>query len=98
MRRHHPAQRPVRFGLTMSVRQNTMIEKWTRMGLAAASGLALAAAFPKFDLNLFAWVAFIPLFFVIERQPLSRVFGYSWLQGFVCFAGSLYWIVTTLHN
>jgi apolipoprotein N-acyltransferase len=82
----------------MSARQNTVVDKWTRVGLAAASGLALAAAFPKFDLNLFAWVAFVPLFFVIERQPLSRVFGYSWLQGFICFAGSLYWIVTTLHN
>jgi len=63
-----------------------------------ASGLALAAAFPKLDLNLLAWVAFVPLFYAIEQQPLGRVFGYSWLQGLACFAGSLYWIVITLHN
>ncbi|MBV8053919.1 MAG: apolipoprotein N-acyltransferase, partial [Deltaproteobacteria bacterium] len=61
------------------------------------SGLALAAAFPKFDLNLFAWVAFVPLFYTIEGQSLRRVFCYAWLQGFVCFIGSLYWVVIALH-
>jgi apolipoprotein N-acyltransferase len=60
--------------------------------------LALAAAFPKIDLNLLAWVAFIPLFYAIEGQSLGRVFAYSWLQGLICFVGSLYWIVITLHN
>ena len=62
------------------------------------SGLALAAAFPKIDLNLFAWVAFVPLFYAIERQSLRRVFGYAWMQGFVCFIGSLYWVVIALHD
>jgi apolipoprotein N-acyltransferase len=62
------------------------------------SGLALAAAFPKIDLNLFAWVAFVPLFHAIEGQTLRRVFGYAWLQGLVCFIGSLYWIVIALHD
>jgi apolipoprotein N-acyltransferase len=71
---------------------------WTRTGLAAASGLALAAAFPKLDLNLFAWVAFVPLFYAIEGLPLRSVLKYSWLQGFTCFVGSLYWIAITLHN
>jgi len=74
------------------------LNKWTRPGLAVVSGLALAAAFPKFDLNLFAWVAFIPLLYSIQRQTLWRVFGYAWLQGFVCFVGSLYWVVIALHD
>lgn len=69
-----------------------------RSGLAAASGVAIAAAFPKIDLNLFAWVAFVPLFYAIEGQTLLRVFGYAWLQGFVCFVGSLYWVVIALHD
>jgi apolipoprotein N-acyltransferase len=72
--------------------------KWKRPGLAVVSGLALAAAFPKIDLNLFAWVAFVPLFYAIERQSLRRVFGYAWMQGFVCFIGSLYWVVIALHD
>jgi len=69
-----------------------------RPGLAIASGLALAAAFPKVDLNLFAWVAFVPLFYAIEGQSLRRVFAYAWLQGFVCYVGSLYWVVIALHD
>lgn len=74
-----------------------MLNKWKRPGLAAVSGLALAAAFPKIDLSLFAWVAFIPLFCAIERQSLRRVFCYAWLQGLVCFIASLYWVVIALH-
>jgi apolipoprotein N-acyltransferase len=72
--------------------------EWKRPGLAVVSGLALAAAFPKVDLNLLAWVAFIPLFYAIERQSLRYVFGCAWLQGFVCFIGSLYWVVIALHD
>jgi apolipoprotein N-acyltransferase len=73
-------------------------KKWQRPGLAAVSGLALAAAFPKIDLNLFAWAAFVPLFCEIEGQSLRRVFGYAWLQGLVCFIASLYWVVIALHD
>jgi apolipoprotein N-acyltransferase len=71
---------------------------WWRPGLAVASGLALAAAFPKVDLNLFAWVAFVPLLYAIEGQSPRRVFAYSWLQGFACFLGSIYWVVIALHD
>jgi apolipoprotein N-acyltransferase len=72
--------------------------RWTGPGLAVMSGLALAAAFPKADLNLFGWVAFIPLFYAIDGQPLRRAFGYSWLQGFACYVASLYWVVIALHD
>jgi apolipoprotein N-acyltransferase len=72
--------------------------EWKRPGLAIASGLALAAAFPKIDLNLFAWVAFVPLFYAVEGQSLWHVFQYAWLQGLVCYVGSLYWVVIALHD
>ena len=42
---------------TCSVLLENVLMKSTRPGLAVMSGLALAAAFPKIDLNLFAWVA-----------------------------------------
>ena len=74
------------------------LNRWTRAALAVISGAALAAAFPKLDFNLLAWIAFIPLFYGIEGEPLGDVFRYSWLQGFACFVGSLYWIVITLHT
>jgi len=74
------------------------LNSWQRPGLVVASGLALAAAFPKIDLNLFAWVAFVPLFYAIEHQSLQRVFGYAWLQGLACFIASIYWVVIALHD
>ncbi len=73
-------------------------ETASRAALAVASGLALALAFPKFDLNLLAWVAFVPLFHAIEDEPMRRVFGWAYLQSFAAFAGSLYWIAIPLHN
>ena len=63
-----------------------------------ASGLALALAFPKFDVSLLAWVAFVPLFYAIEGEPLKNVFWWAWLQGLACYVGSLYWVVMTLHE
>jgi apolipoprotein N-acyltransferase len=69
-----------------------------RLALAASSGLALALAFPKVDLNLMAWVSFIPLLYAVNDLPLKSVFGYAWLQGLVFNLASLYWVVITLHN
>jgi apolipoprotein N-acyltransferase len=69
-----------------------------KAGLAIASGVALGLAFPKFDLSLLAWVAFVPLFYAVEDEPLWRVFGYAWLQGLACFVVSLYWVEITLHD
>jgi apolipoprotein N-acyltransferase len=70
----------------------------SRAALAIASGLALALAFPKFDLNLLAWVAFIPFFYAIDGEPLKRVFAWSWIQGLAAFMGGLYWIPIPLHS
>jgi apolipoprotein N-acyltransferase len=69
-----------------------------RAALAVISGLALAAAFPKVDLNLLAWVAFVPLLYAIRAESAGRVFFYAWLQGVACNIASVYWIATTLHN
>ena len=33
----------------------------TRLALCVLSGIALGVAFPKFDINLLAWIAFVPL-------------------------------------
>src|ERR1700728_1844621 len=70
----------------------------TRAALAVSSGLALALAFPKFDVNFTAWVAFVPLLFAIDGESHRNVFLYSWLQGFACYAASIYWVTITLHH
>jgi len=76
----------------------TTMSTGTRAALASMSGLALAAAFPKVDLSLLAWIAFVPLLYAVEGKSLRRVFGLAWLQGFVCYVASVYWIAETLHN
>jgi apolipoprotein N-acyltransferase len=76
----------------------TGLSKGTRATLAITSGLVLAAAFPKIDLNLLAWVAFVPLLYAIGDESPSAIFIYAWIQGFVCYVASVYWIALTLHN
>ncbi len=49
----------------------------TRAALSVASGLAMALAFPKFDHGLLAWVALVPLFYVIEGESMRRVFWWA---------------------
>ncbi len=69
-----------------------------KFALCLASGLALGLSFPKFDIGLLAWVAFVPLFYAVEGETLGRVFGWAWLAGFAGFIVSMYWIVVPLHD
>ncbi len=88
MRGCDPARRNFRITVNTSntVSSNTM----TRAALVIASGLALALAFPKFEVSLLAWVAFVPFFYAVEGEPLKNVFWWGWLQGLACYVGSLY--------
>lgn len=70
----------------------------TRAALAVASGLALALAFPNFDFNFAAWLAFVPLLYAIDGETPRKVLLYAWLQGFACYVASLYWVTITLHH
>jgi apolipoprotein N-acyltransferase len=76
------------------MRSNALI----RVLLALSSGIALALAFPKFELSQVAWIAFVPLLYAIADRPPREVFGYAWLQGLACYLVSLYWIEITLHT
>ena len=92
MRRSDTATRAVRDILSGPLNTST------RLALCVISGIALGVAFPKFDINLLAWVAFVPLLQAIEGESMGRTFGYAWLQGLVCYVVSLYWIEFTLHH
>jgi apolipoprotein N-acyltransferase len=78
----------------MSIRSQTI----ARIGLSVLSGVALGLSFPKFDLNLLAWVAFIPLLYSIDGESLRATFIYGWIAGFACYIVSLYWITITLNT
>jgi len=92
MRRSAPLKKPV--PVPSVVRSPTL----ARVVLTVTSGLALGLAFPKFDLNLLAWVALVPLLYAVHGLRLRAVYGYSVLQGFIFYVISLYWAVIPLHT
>ncbi len=64
--------------------------------LALLSGLLLALSFPHTEAYLFAWVAFVPLFFALHKSTPSRAFFLGWLCGFAYFLGTVSWLAFTM--
>ncbi|HEV8718156.1 MAG TPA: apolipoprotein N-acyltransferase [Candidatus Binatia bacterium] len=64
--------------------------------LAAASGVLLALAFPKGDVSLLAWVAFVPLLWIIKEHTPRRAFIYGWISGMGFYLCTVYWVVHTI--
>jgi apolipoprotein N-acyltransferase len=94
VRRRDSDRRDVRDDARLTMSSNTL----TRAALAVASGLAMGLAFPKFDHGLLAWVALVPLFYVIEGESMRRVFWWAYLQGFASYVVQFYWIAIPLHD
>ncbi len=67
------------------------------LGLAAGSGLLLAATFPFIDLHFFAWVAFIPFFFAVYGESQKTAFWLGAVMGLVFFGGTVYWVTNSIH-
>ena len=64
--------------------------------LAALSGIMLALTFPKYNLEVLAWVAWIPLFFAIENKTPQRAALLGFFTGMVFYNWGLNWINNTL--
>lgn len=64
--------------------------------LSILSGLCLVFVFPKFDANILAWVAFIPLLYALQNKTLAQAAGLGFIAGCVFFSGLLYWIYNVL--
>jgi len=64
--------------------------------LAFASGVLLALAFPKIDFSLLAWVAFVPLLWLIQGKTPKRAFAYGWFAGMGFYLCTVYWVVETI--
>ena len=64
--------------------------------IAFASGIVLALAFPKIDLGFLAWVAFVPLVWIVWQQPLKHAFFYGWISGLGFYLCTVYWVVHTI--
>jgi len=64
-----------------------------RIALAVLSAVLLILSFPGFNMWIFAWIAFIPLFFALENQGPFKAFLISYLTGFLFFLGTIYWLI-----
>lgn len=67
-------------------------------GLAALSGGLLVLGFPRFEYDLLAWIALIPLLLAVQEHPPSRRFLLGWVTGLVYFAGTLSWVTISMHD
>jgi apolipoprotein N-acyltransferase len=72
------------------------MSRLTQTILAAASGVVLALAFPKVNLTLAAWIAFIPLLWVVRECTPRRAFVYGWVSGMGFYLCTVYWVVHTI--
>lgn len=64
-----------------------------RLALAVVSAALLVFSFPGFNVWIFAWVAFIPLFFALKDQKPLNAFLISYLTGILFFLGTIYWLI-----
>jgi apolipoprotein N-acyltransferase len=61
------------------------------------SGLALAAAFPKWDQTYLLPIALWPLFYALQDQSPKRAFRLGYIFGLAFYSGLLYWIAYVTH-
>lgn len=60
--------------------------------LSSFSGILLCLSFPKADISVAAFFAFLPLFYAIRGVSAKDGFKAGVVAGFVCNVGVLYWV------
>ena len=64
--------------------------------LSALSGFLLILAFPKPNLEILAWIAFVPWLWALRKKSPLRAAYLGLVTGLVFFTGLLYWIYVVL--
>ncbi len=59
------------------------------------SGVLIAISFPKFNFSYLIWIAFIPLFIIVNNTNKKNAFFWGLLSGTISNCGILYWLVPT---
>ena len=65
---------------------------------AIASGLAVALAFPHFDVWPLAWIAWVPVMLVMEDKRFAASFGLALLAGATANLVGFFWMTNMLHQ
>ncbi len=63
------------------------------IGLCLASALMLAFSFPRANIWILAWVAFVPLFLALENKNLIQSFLLGFITGIAFWWLAIYWLV-----
>jgi apolipoprotein N-acyltransferase len=67
--------------------------------LAVLSGFLLFLSFPKYGGGVFAWIAFIPLFFALKKaSTVVNGLLLGFITGIVSYIGIIYWIAYVIVN
>ena len=66
--------------------------------LSTLTGIMLILIFPRMDLGFLAWFSLVPLFFLIQDQPLTRVTLFGFWTGMVFYFFGLLWVTNTIIN
>lgn len=61
--------------------------------LCLLSAILLILSSPNYNLWIFAWIGFVPLFFVIQNKSRVKVFFFSYLTGVIFWFGIIYWLI-----
>jgi apolipoprotein N-acyltransferase len=69
-----------------------------RLALSLASGLALALAFPNYNLPLLGWVSVAGLLYAILDAPLGQAALCGFLYGMAYYTFSIPWVYTVLQQ
>lgn len=71
-------------------------ERYRTIGLAALSGIFSIFIFPSYNVELLAWIVFIPLFAAIQQENFKNAFWLGWGAGILHFLGTLYWVTVAM--
>jgi apolipoprotein N-acyltransferase len=61
--------------------------------LSVASGILLILSFPNFNLWLFSWFGFVPVFFALNNKSRKGTFFLFFITGMIFWSGIVYWLV-----
>ena len=69
-----------------------------KIALSVLSAILLSLSFPKYDIEIFAWIGLIPLFFIIRQDSIKNTFLWCWASGTLFFFITINWLPETMHN
>jgi apolipoprotein N-acyltransferase len=71
---------------------------YTNLYLSLLSGILLILIFPRFDLELVAWIALVPLLLsILIASDQKQAFYSGFITGFIYFLGNTYWVVNSIY-